>query len=1149
MQRVGMPQGPIISMFRSLQQLKHFVRTAHGDSTTFFESNDVHPVAIQGVGQGNGAGPQIWALISTVILNMLRTEGWGASFTSPIDRREIQFVGYSFVDDTDLIVANQGKWENATEVLQALQAAMEEWEGGLRATGGALEPSKTFYYLVDFLWDKGKWSYNTTPASTELQIRNLDGQMQPVEQVPVSEARRTLGVKLAPDGNNDAEFESLRQKAQVWASNVTAHQLSRKYAWQSLQTTITAQLSYPLPATTLSESQCSEIDMIIRKTALPSSGIMRTFPLDLAYSPESRQGLGMFGLYDRQGVAGILAIIKYCNDPFHLVRKQLAISLELLTIEIGHNSPVLQLSYPEWGCLATDSYLKHIWKFADKRAINISGPTHSAILREGDCYLMPSFATIYPAAVLQRLNRCRMFLQVLTIAEIVSTDGKDFTDQGWNGAKGDKPGWPNQGTLPSREWNLWREALRKTFGTRNDASPRELAQPLGEWTSAQDHEWWFNRSFNKIYRQSDHVTAYKAIEQRARRSQAGTFQRDTREAFIPVGSEPATVTRAGEVWILRGYSSQRITQHTLPDAWWQDRRQHEPRDGGESIIEKIVQGTAKAVADGSFKDGWGTASGIVTGSSSINDLSIDVITPGLAADQCSFRSEVAGLLAIVRSVNELLTQHGVTTGSITVACDNEAAVRAANNKTGGVNPNASHFDLVTAVRRHVLDSPIQWQFIHVKGHATGSLDDWEQLNHNMDTACKQYWKQTEQHRSPVQDFEQREWAAWVGPKKIASSARSTLREWIQHERANTYWNRRLSTAANAGIDWNATAGAMSRLPASRRTWVSKQSSSSFAFGVRMQSRDERITSKCPCCAETETAEHILRCQQPASTAKWDKMVEELQEWMTQEDSDPSLQADLVDGLYRWRQLSQDDAKSYKTNTADIPESLRLLGERSPTAAAQTAIGWRSAMEGRLATQWRAQQDQYWSQQNRTKSSKKWIVSLSFKLINMTWELWQHRNDTLHRTETRVADEVLDSRITVLYERGVNHLPEPTHRFFRPLLPEILSRRPQQKLDWAVSVEAATAKAASQHRRLRGSRQIMESFIRNAQQPPTSTTQPRAVQQESSPPSEQPTEHRDNTPTALFPIFRQRTRTTEITAPTREQGHEPPTPALPLYPIF
>lgn len=70
MQRVGAPVQPIISMFTTIQNLEHRIRTVYGDSDVNF-SGVLYAVPIQGVGQGNGAGPQIWALVSTPIFNML----------------------------------------------------------------------------------------------------------------------------------------------------------------------------------------------------------------------------------------------------------------------------------------------------------------------------------------------------------------------------------------------------------------------------------------------------------------------------------------------------------------------------------------------------------------------------------------------------------------------------------------------------------------------------------------------------------------------------------------------------------------------------------------------------------------------------------------------------------------------------------------------------------------------------------------------------------------------------------------------------------------------------------------------------------------------------------------------------------------------
>ena len=43
----------------------------------------------QGIGQGNGAGPQIWAVVSSPILEMLRTAGFVCSFKIAISGEEI----------------------------------------------------------------------------------------------------------------------------------------------------------------------------------------------------------------------------------------------------------------------------------------------------------------------------------------------------------------------------------------------------------------------------------------------------------------------------------------------------------------------------------------------------------------------------------------------------------------------------------------------------------------------------------------------------------------------------------------------------------------------------------------------------------------------------------------------------------------------------------------------------------------------------------------------------------------------------------------------------------------------------------------------------------------------------------------------------
>jgi hypothetical protein len=60
---------------------------------------------------------------------------------------------------------------------------------------------------------KEQWNYKdatNTPAS--LSVRDCDGNVAELERLPPHEARRcTLGLSLAPDGNNNDEIKHLQQ--------------------------------------------------------------------------------------------------------------------------------------------------------------------------------------------------------------------------------------------------------------------------------------------------------------------------------------------------------------------------------------------------------------------------------------------------------------------------------------------------------------------------------------------------------------------------------------------------------------------------------------------------------------------------------------------------------------------------------------------------------------------------------------------------------------------------------------------------------------------------------------------------------------------------------------------------------------------------
>jgi hypothetical protein len=107
------------------------------------------------------------------------------------------------------------------DVLSRIQQLLTAWEGGIRATGGAIEPKKSHWYLVDFDWKDGDPYYrNISETGGQLRVRDLNGKLQTLTQMEPWQAERTLGVRIAPDGNMETQFDWMLDTAQKWAEKI-----------------------------------------------------------------------------------------------------------------------------------------------------------------------------------------------------------------------------------------------------------------------------------------------------------------------------------------------------------------------------------------------------------------------------------------------------------------------------------------------------------------------------------------------------------------------------------------------------------------------------------------------------------------------------------------------------------------------------------------------------------------------------------------------------------------------------------------------------------------------------------------------------------------------------------------------------------------
>jgi hypothetical protein len=909
MQRNGVPKSAIDCLFSTLQNAKHQVRTGYGDSTSFYGGSE-WVIPMHGVGQGNGAGPAIWAVVSTPILNMIRKKGYGCTLFGPMSHRKIYFVGYTFVDDTDLIYSNATA-SNYKEVINGLQSSIKTWDNGLKATGGALVPEKTFWYLIDFQWSNGNWKYTPiTDAPGSLYITDLHGNLKELRRCPVDHAETTLGVDLAPDGNTVQQEKKMYDAASQWADSLRTGKISKTEAWLALQSTIMKTLTYPLPALNLTQSQCDHIMQPILKYVLPAMGVCRNFPRTMVYAPKKYMGIGIRHPYTTQETARIMDIINhtFSNTTTGQLHRH---SLELMFVEIGVSTNFHELPYNSLHILATDSLAKSTWKFLHDNDISLEHDIVWPAPRDGDISLMVSFLNGGCSKdQLIILNKCRLYLRAFYLSDIVNGNGSLIESDSWNGRICNihrQQSWPNQGKPPPSAWELWRTYIRKCFLGRG----LRLYHTLGTWRQ-QDSSWpwYYAPASNRLYNVTE-STEYICTNARPVNP---IFCHPTKYDILPDDLCRATIIVNGNKIMCTGFASivvttppQRNSFQTLCQSAPAKERwlvEHFTCPPDTSVIaHSIRQYEAMAVSDGSFQDSFGTAAWVIETDSGDSRLTGKVITPGGEHDQDAYRSELSGIAATVYMVNKLCTFHGITGGGIEFACDGLSALNTAFSYVSVISTSKPSYDVLAYIQFLWKNSPVQWKIRHVSGHQDDrsnicDIDRWGQLNIEMDRQAKQhiaYARTKPRHFSLAME----PWSLWFDGNKIITDIENKIYERVHAPEAQAYWTKRknLNEDAYSRIHWEAISSAMEKSKLHRRIFISKHVSGMCGVGKFMHRWRKRDTDTCPRCTEMEDAHHVYLCKGIGTQDAWNEALNQLSLWMDTAQTDPEIATTLIKHLH------------------------------------------------------------------------------------------------------------------------------------------------------------------------------------------------------------------------------------------------------------
>ena len=1068
----GVPRQGIATLLHTVQAMRIYLRTAHGDSDSHIDNDPDSP--FQGILQGNGAGPAIWLAISAFLVYFLKSRNHTTRLRSPITGL-IQFiVGLLFVDDTDIIItATPG--ESDVSVLQRLQEAVDCWQGALQTTGGALKKKKCAWAIKSYDLRGG----GARPRSAEDLPGNIsiteNGERVNIQRKAPEVGVKAVGFIQSLDGAMTAQFAAMKRKADKWGRQIKHSRIDRRLAWHAIRTTIWPSLKFPLSACTFTWKQGDQLVSKLYKSLLPSLGANRNFPKLWRHAPPDFIALDLPHPVVEQGVEQFNTLFTL-GASHSLPGISLRSQLEAAQIRLGTAEDFLHENEEKWGhLLPTNTLARNMWAFAWEHGIyaELEIPLVPPAQRNNDTAIMELVDRAFPNLSAERrsqFNTCRCAKQVYYLSDITTGDGTRIlpayirpNNRTNTPPRASKWDWPQ--TKPTaNDWTVWESTLRAIFPQLG--IPPDL-RPKGWIGEPHLHMPWFYDPVRDLVWEHSPTqwTQYEPIHLRGGRTHYTRRGHQQERPNTPL-TRTATITTGTNRVAITGFTDppptqlppQSLENHiaTLGKCGWPIQTAWFPHQGLH-IAQAIKDGTAIGVSDGSYQPNkarhLASAGWIILDLNTHQQTGGVVRVSGTKRETNAYRAELQGLHAMLLAVHTLCKFHQIAQGSIILGLDNEKGVDKSKDTFLDPTSNTRHVDLIRAIRRIIAQLPITVHLEHVRGHqdekANRPLTPLESLNVAADTMAKTHLHELIRadnlgQLDPCPDYIYMEGTRLtILDKKITTDPSPEMRHAIFAPKMKTTLADKglLTTTAFDLVDWEATRRAAKESPPLFRLWAAKNASGQCGVGKYMHLWGYWEDDRCPLCLSLEeTTRHVSICPSLCARQARNQAIDKLATRLDLLKTAPTIQHCLLEGI-RNRHHSFLQCASPDTREA---------------ALEQDEIGWAATIEGRLGKTWQDIQETHYLHISAKKGATAWAAEVVVALWEFTHHIWNARCKTVkdmeraEELETQLAD--LDGRIRHLVTtyRAIDYPHEDRQLFDKPLQ-ELLGMPIADKHTWLQAV--------------------------------------------------------------------------------------------------
>jgi len=269
-------------------------------------------------------------------------------------------------------------------------------------------------------------------------------------------------VFISPDGNGKYQIHQYLQKVKEFCGKLRNSSLSQLAQWKAVESIVEPSIMYPLVNTLYSSSDIQPIESINSQLQCSALGFNIHFPHALLYGPLSLGGLGLPSptyKNTRHRINYFLFIIR-CQTA---AGQKFEISLIYTQLEIGTFQQFLSTPYHQFGHLATISMVAQIWRETEPLGIHLKPPSNATWIPDPlhpcDLSIMDLATSIYDKKGSTIINRCRIYLQIISICDLLLFDSTSIHPDFLNGnrppSRTSNILWPNFPRPPSKFWQLW----------------------------------------------------------------------------------------------------------------------------------------------------------------------------------------------------------------------------------------------------------------------------------------------------------------------------------------------------------------------------------------------------------------------------------------------------------------------------------------------------------------------------------------------------------------------------------------------------------------------------------------------------------------------------------------------------------------------